>query len=263
GLIKKNIKFDYNNFINYFTLGHPTAAQKLVSFVSYEDGVRTTAYSHERIIFIETMGMHAGWLALSSSLGDPDFIIIPEFPLNYEDFLVKLLELYKIQRHAVVVVAEGARWGDGRYISSDENEKDDFGHPRFKGSAEVLAKKVKRDLSKHFDTRNINSVNPSYLYRSGKPSKVDKNCAFLLGNAVIEIISSQLKQSVFLSLTYSGKNYNYEMIPLKEIINMSNFYRQVDDSLYDHKNYQATDIAKKYWSTFIKSFPKKKYGVFI
>lgn len=45
--------------LNYFTLGFPTAAEKIISFVSLEEGLRTTAYSHERIIIVESMGMHA------------------------------------------------------------------------------------------------------------------------------------------------------------------------------------------------------------
>ncbi|MDR3611416.1 MAG: 6-phosphofructokinase, partial [Ignavibacteriaceae bacterium] len=71
-LISKTIDNDVginNNkgIVNYFTLGYPTAAEKISSFVSLSEGLRTTAYSHERIIIVESMGMHAGWLALGSS----------------------------------------------------------------------------------------------------------------------------------------------------------------------------------------------------
>ena len=129
--------------INYFTLGFPSAARKISSFVSLKEGLRTTAYSHERILLVESMGMHAGWLALSSSMGYPDFMILPEFPLDYDRFLNRVLKRYESRKHVIVVVAEGARFSDGSHISADKNERDDFGHPRFKGSAEALSRKMK------------------------------------------------------------------------------------------------------------------------
>ena len=129
--------------------------------------MRSTAYSHERIVVVESMGMHAGWLALSSSMGHPDFIVIPEFPLEYDRFRSKVAEQYAKLRHLVIVVAEGTTFSDGSYISADDGEQDDFGHPRLRGSADVLAARLKEDLKREFDTRNVNAVNPSYLYRSG------------------------------------------------------------------------------------------------
>jgi 6-phosphofructokinase len=80
--------------LNYFTLGFPTAAEKIVSFVSLAEGVRTTAYSHERIVIVESMGMSAGWLALASGLGDPDLIILPEFPVDLESIAARTREIY-------------------------------------------------------------------------------------------------------------------------------------------------------------------------
>ena len=86
GIIPENGQVKPEEITNYFTLGFPTAAGKISSFVSLREGLRTTAYSHERLIVVESMGMSAGWLALSSSMGHPDFIVIPEFSLVYEKF---------------------------------------------------------------------------------------------------------------------------------------------------------------------------------
>lgn len=116
-LISKTIDNDVgqingSEILNHFTLGFPTAARKISSFVSLSEGLRTTAYSHERIIVVESMGMHAGWLALSSSLGHPDFIVIPEFPLDYESFREQVVKKYVDQQHLIIVVAEGAKFAD-------------------------------------------------------------------------------------------------------------------------------------------------------
>ena len=192
GSISSNGDFRSEDFRNYFTLGYPSAVNKIISYVSLEDGIRTTAYSHERIMILESMGMHAGWLALSSGLGKPDLIIIPEFPIDYEDLCSKLVKLYKSQRHAIVVVAEGAKFKDSGLINIGHNEFDDFGNPRFGGSSYILRDMLKKDLSKFFNTRNINAVNPSYLYRSGKPNNLDFSIAKQMGEMAIDLLSKNL-----------------------------------------------------------------------
>jgi len=128
-----NVKTEFRpeSMINFFTLGFPSASSKMASFISLKEGLRTTAYSHERIIIVESMGMHTGWLALSSGMGSPDFIIIPEFPLDYESFLKKTIERYEKQRHLIIVVAEGAKMKDGTYIYAEKDEIENFNHPRF------------------------------------------------------------------------------------------------------------------------------------
>ena len=87
------------------------------------------------------------WLALSSALGNPDFIIIPEFPLNYQQFKEKVKEKFIRNRNVIVVVAEGSRWDNNLYIAADESNQDNFGHPKFKGASEAVAGKLKRILS--------------------------------------------------------------------------------------------------------------------
>jgi 6-phosphofructokinase len=84
-------KVDYEKIVNYLTSGFATAAYKAASFAS---DLRTTAYSHERIMFLETMGRSPGWLALSSYKGKPDFILVPEVTLDFERFKKALAKRY-------------------------------------------------------------------------------------------------------------------------------------------------------------------------
>jgi 6-phosphofructokinase 1 len=164
------------------------------------------------------MGMHAGWLALSSSLGHPDFIVIPEFPLEYNKFLEMVLRRYREKKNLIVVVAEGAKFGDGSHMSADENEKDDFGHPRFKGSADTLAKKLKEDLKKYFDTRNINAVNPSYLYRSGAPCDLDMQWGDKLGKEAIRLNSEGLGGTVVLTIQKGERGFSMAPYSLSKLM---------------------------------------------
>lgn len=238
---------------NYFTLGYPTAAGRIISYVSLEEGIRTTAYSHERIMILESMGMYAGWLALASGLAEPDFIIIPEFPLDYDEFCKKLIQSYNSQKHAVIVIAEGARLKDGGYISAEFNEQDDFGHPRFGGSSLVLRDALKKDLRHFFDTRNINAVNPSYLYRSGKPNDLDLSTAQKMGAMAVILLSETSEklsgQPTLLATNCKNGIIDIKALPLSSFPKTKDGHfpkRFVDSDFYDSENYQITSFGKKY-----------------
>jgi len=264
-LLSKTIDNDvglYNDgsFLNTFTLGYPTAAEKIASFVSLEEGIRTTAWSHERIMVVESMGMHAGWLALASSSGNPDFIIIPEFPLDFEKFREKVISKYKEKNHVIIVVSEGAKWKNGHYISADELEKDSFGHPRFIGTAQVLTKHLKESLKKDFDTRNVNFINPSYLYRSGRPNTVDKMMAIRMGVTAVDHLNNSI-ETIFIYSDLTGDScfetckYNFN-----NLTDIEEFHRFVDDTLYDPVLMNITPRGEIYFNSFVPHFKKSIFA---
>ena len=263
-LISKTIDNDVGIFtksgiVNYFTLGYPTAASKISSFVSLQEGMRTTAYSHERIIVVESMGMHAGWLALASSMGNPDFIVIPEFPVRYAHLLECVADRYEAQRNVIIVTAEGARWENGSYLSADDSEKDSFGHPRFKGAADVLAKKLKEDLKGKFDTRNVNAVNPSYLYRSGSPCALDAASAAKLGKKAVSVLSKGVSSSSLLTIQRTATGFSASEYPLAATKGIEDLHRFIDTELYSPETYTATKKARKYLSTIVREFEHIHY----
>ena len=265
-LISKTIDNDVGiidsaEIVNYFTLGFPTAAKRIATLVSLKEGVRTTAYSHERIVVLESMGMHAGWLALASSMGHPDFIIIPEFPLNYAHLKKLIIERYKANKNVIVVIAEGARFQDGSYVSADENEKDDFGHPRLIGAAVTLSKKLKEDLKNHFDTRNVNGVNPSYLYRSGTPSSLDLCWAEKLGKEAIRLLSQSFEASIFLTVKKETKGFSVFPYPLSNFKGIRELHRVVDKRFYNHEEYAVTEEGRKYLAEIVEEIAEQTYGL--
>ncbi len=264
-LISKTIDNDVGinedgRMLNFFTLGYPTAAQRISSLVSLRDGLRTTAYSHERIIVVESMGMHAGWLAISSAMGHPDFIVIPEFPLDYDSFAQKVSRRFYEQRNVIVVISEGAKWSDGSYISANEEEKDNFGHPKFKGAAETLANRLKEDLRSLFDTRNVNSVNPSYLYRSGTPNALDLASAAVLGKDAISLLRKGITEPVFLTLNSTSHGLESEPYYLRDLSDIEDFHRFVDARFYDQSVFGVTDEGKKYLSKIVSDLGTPVYG---
>ena len=248
--------------LNYFTLGFPTAAEKISSFVSLKEGLRTTAYSHERLIIVESMGMHAGWLALSAALGHPDFIILPEFPLDYEPFLDRVLRTYTRQKHLLIVVAEGARWRDGSFVQAEKDDVEGFGHPRFGGAARVLQERLKNDLARHMPTRNINAVNPSYLYRAGGPNPLDRQWAEALGERAVRILAARTPEPAFLAVEKGESGFSVRAHALSGFTGIGDLHRLVDTRLYDPAEYRATERGLEYLRTVAREIPfDNAYGI--
>jgi len=252
---RTTVKNGQMQILNYFTLGFPTAGEKIARFVSLEEGLRTTAYSHERIIIVESMGMQAGWLALASCFGKPDFILIPEFPLEYSLFLRKLKEVYQIQRHAIVVVAEGAKYSDGSYLYAETKESDTFGNPRFGGASVMLRDRLKKDLAGFMEVRNINAVNPSYLYRSGSPAGLDLTIGKRIGAYCAHLISKEdLAEHRFVGIqkTHSGfepEAYSLAQFPETEKKRFPK--RFVDSYFYDPERWHISPLGKEYLEPLI------------
>ncbi len=261
GAMPKGREIAFPDIVNYFTLGFPTASRKISSFVSLKEGLRTTAYSHRRIILLESMGMHAGWLALSAALGHPDLIILPEFPLKYESFKGKVIKRYGKQKNLIIVIAEGARWDNGTYISTVEGEEDDFGHPRFRGAAESLARRLKEDLKQYFDTRNVNFVNPSYLYRSGAPCGLDLEWAGRLGREAVKLLASHPGGSICLAIRRYEEKFALCPRSVADVRSIEQLHRFVDDRFYDPRRMSITAAGREYLRCIAEDIPEEEYGL--
>ena len=145
------------------------------------DRLHTTAESHDRVIVVEVMGRHAGWLAVASGIaGGADVVLIPEFPLTVE----RCAELIK-QRHArekdfsIVVVSEGwplTREEGAEELSTRTGEVDAFGHARLGGVGQQLADLLEQITG--FETR-VTTL--GHLQRGGTPTAYDRILATRYG----------------------------------------------------------------------------------
>ena len=127
-----------------FTFGFHTAVQIATDAI---DRLHTTAESHDRVMVVEVMGRHAGWIATYSGLaGGADIILIPEEPFDIEEICDRLT--HRHQRGAnfsIVVVAEGATPIEGT-MELQSGEIDEFGHVRLGGVGNRLRR---RDRAAH------------------------------------------------------------------------------------------------------------------
>jgi 6-phosphofructokinase len=242
--------------VNYFNLGYPTAADKISRFVSLEEGIRTTAYSHERIMIVESMGMHAGWLALASAFGRPDAVIIPEFPLDYGLFLFAIKKIYEKKRHAVVVIAEGSREAEGAFFSPNTaTDTDSFGNPRFGGASLALRDRLKNDMKGFMEVRNINAVNPSYWYRSGSPSPVDRLAAELLSGFVFELIQKGVQGHRFVFIDRSDASFRARDCAFSDFhqTDRGRFPKRfIPREFYNPESFSATPLWEEYLDPIVE-----------
>jgi len=148
------------------------------------DRLHTTAESHRRVMVVEVMGRHAGWIAVEAGLaGGADVILIPEVPIDIEE-VCKLLK----KRHArgksfsIVVVAEGAKFKKGKLIKQ-EKKLDAFGHIRLGGIGHRLSEEIEKRAK--IETR-VTVL--GHLQRGGTPTAFDRVLGTRFGIKAMELV---------------------------------------------------------------------------
>ena len=260
GLPPPGDPIDYDRMTNYFTPGFPSAARFAARLVSLDSGLRTTAYSHERIVLAEAMGMSAGWLALAAGYGRPDLVVIPEVPLVYDRFVEALLEVYRRQKHVVAVVAEGATYEDGQPIYLDQSNVDAFGHAKAGGCCHALAQRLKSDLGETLGTRNFNAVIPSYLFRCGSPAPVDGDLAVQLGGLAVDMLA-QGQVDAMACVARRGDRLTvqpqvFDALPRRP--DGTIIPRRVDPRFYDAQRFAVTEAGLEYLRPILGPRPPVK-----
>jgi phosphofructokinase-like protein len=166
-----------------YTFGFDTAVQIVAEAI---DRLHTTAESHHRVMVVEVMGRHTGWIATYSGMaGGADSILVPERPFNIHDVCGLIQKrLQRGRRFAIVVVAEGAK-PDGTHGApiTRGTRVDEFGHERLGGIGEWLGKQIE-DLT-GIETR-VTVL--GHVQRGGTPTAYDRVLATRLGLMAIELI---------------------------------------------------------------------------
>jgi ATP-dependent phosphofructokinase / diphosphate-dependent phosphofructokinase len=168
------------------TFGFDTAVSIVTEAL---DRLHTTAESHDRLMVVEVMGRHAGWLAVHSGIaGGADVILIAEHPMSVE----RCAELIQ-RRHSrgkdfsIVVVAEGYpltyESGAAQDLATSTEELDAFGHVRLGGIGERLAQELKERTG--FDTR-VTTL--GHVQRGGSPTAYDRVLATRYGLLAADLV---------------------------------------------------------------------------
>jgi len=164
-----------------YTFGFDTAINVSMECI---DRLHTTAESHHRIIVVEVMGRHAGWIAIESGIaGGADVILIPEVPIDIEQVCGSIKKRHdRGKTFSIVVVAEGAQFKDASLILQEER-LDAFGHVRLGGIAERLAE----EIGKRTDYETRVSV-LGHIQRGGSPTAFDRVLGTRFGVKAVELV---------------------------------------------------------------------------
>ena len=163
------------------TFGFDTAVQTAVDAI---DRLHTTAESHDRVMVVEVMGRHAGWIALHSGMaGGANVILIPERPFDIEEVVRHLEARHGDGRHAsIVVVAEGASPKEGT-LALQAGGVDDFGHVRLGGVGNLVTEEIAKRTG--WDTR---ATILGHVIRGGTPTAYDRLLATRFGLGAIDAV---------------------------------------------------------------------------
>ncbi len=166
------------------TFGFDTAVSIATEAI---DRLHSTAKSHERVMVVEVMGRHSGWIALNSGLsGSADVILIPEIPFHIDKVCDHIMD-YDVrgQHYSIVVVAEGASPAGGRIIDKGKGEI---------GRQDVVLGGIGEYLAKEIATRTgkeTRSLVLGHLQRGGPPTTFDRLVALRFGAAAVRSIGEQ------------------------------------------------------------------------
>jgi ATP-dependent phosphofructokinase / diphosphate-dependent phosphofructokinase len=163
-----------------FSLGFDTAVNIGVEAM---DRLHTTAESHHRVLILEVMGRHAGWIALNVGLaGGANVILIPEHPFDIEEVCEYVEARFLLRYAPIIVVAEGALPAAGT-MPWQEGELDAFGHPRLGGIGHRLEGEIESRTGKECRASVL-----GHVQRGGSPSAFDRVLASRFGLHAIDAV---------------------------------------------------------------------------
>lgn len=165
-----------------YTFGFDTAVSIATDAI---DRLHTTAESHDRVMVVEVMGRHAGWIATIAGIaGGADCILIPEVPFSMDE----ICELIK-KRHgrgkdfSIVVVAEGAKPAEAKDLVIQSPKVDAFGHVRLGGIGYLVGEEIEKRTG--IETR-VTIL--GHIQRGGTPTAFDRVLATRFGIAAVDLV---------------------------------------------------------------------------
>ncbi|WP_436773936.1 6-phosphofructokinase [Yinghuangia sp. YIM S09857] len=163
-----------------YTFGFDTAVNIATEAI---DRLHTTAESHRRVLIVEVMGRHAGWIAIHSGMaGGANVILIPEQQFDIEQVCAWVESRFRTNYAPIVVVAEGAIPKEGQMVTKDQT-LDAFGHVKLSGIGDWLASEIERRTGHEARTTVL-----GHVQRGGTPTAFDRWLATRFGFHAIDAV---------------------------------------------------------------------------
>jgi 6-phosphofructokinase len=214
--------------------------------------VASMARTSTKVFVLEVMGRHAGWIAAAGGLagtreGDaPHIILFPEIAFDEVAFLERVKRSVDTQGYCVIVVSEGVKYPDGRFLA-EAGSRDAFGHAQLGGVGPVIAALVKDKLGYKYHWAVAD-----YLQRAARhiASKTDVNQAYAVGKAAVEYAVKGMNAVMPAIIRKSSKPYRWviEPVPLADVANVE---KKVPRNFITEDGFGITAACRRYLSPLI------------
>ena len=218
--------------------------------------VKSMSSSSTKVFILEVMGRHAGWLAASSGLAQsnnnsaPHIILLPEVPFNENKFLKRVKDSVKKEGYCVVVVSEGAKYKNGKFLA-DAGTVDSFGHKQLGGVAPRIAALINKKLGLKYHW-----AVSDYLQRSARhiSSQVDLDQAYAVGKAAVEFAAAGENSIMPIIVRKKSKPYSWDIGKVK-LSKVANVERKMPKNFISKDGFGITQSCKNYLSPLIQGEP--------
>ena len=217
-----------------------------------------------KVFILEVMGRHAGWIAAAGGLAGsktsdpPHIILFPEVPFDQKAFLKRVKESVDKYSYCVIVVSEGARYADGRFLA-DAGTRDAFGHVQLGGVAPTVANLIKSELGYKYHW-----AVSDYLQRSARhiASKTDVDQAYAMGKAAIELAVKGEDAVMPIIVRTSDKPYRWKVGTAK-LSQVANKEKAMPRRFINRDGFGITASCRRYLEPLIRGedYPPYKDGL--
>ncbi len=215
--------------------------------------VSSMAKTSTKVFVIEVMGRHAGWIAAAGGLAAdedndiPIIILFPEVDFDQARFLEKVKENVESYEYCTVVVSEGAKWPDGRFLA-EQKTRDAFGHAQLGGAAPVVANMIKDNLGYKYHWAVAD-----YLQRSARhiASKTDVDQAYALGQAAVEMALAGSNAIMPAIQRTSDEPYEWKIIEA-DLSDVANVEKKMPTEYISSDGFGITEACRRYLLPLIK-----------
>ena len=237
---------------------------KYIAISTQEAAIDVRSMKQTKVFILEVMGRHAGWIAASGGLAGhkphepPHIILFPEIPFDERAFLRKVKQAVTKWDNCVIVVSEGVRRKNGKFLS-DAGRKDAFGHTQLGGVAPVLASLVERKFGYKYHDAVVD-----YLQRSARhiASKTDVDQAYAVGKAAVELALEGKSGVMPIIVRKSDAPYRWK-IGIEALKNVANKEKTVPRRYISKDGFGITAAGRRYLEPLIlgEDYPPYKNGL--
>ncbi|MGH8258035.1 MAG: 6-phosphofructokinase, partial [Steroidobacteraceae bacterium] len=226
--------------------------------------VASMARTSTKVFVLEVMGRHAGWIAAAAGLAGrkphepPHVILFPEIPFEQARFLERVKHCVSNYGYCVIVVSEGAKYPDGRFLAQ-AGTQDAFGHTQLGGVGPVVANIVREALGYKYHWAVAD-----YLQRAARhiASKVDVEQAYAVGRAAVEYALRGMNAVMPAIRRRASHPYRWDIVPVP-LAEVANVEKKVPRDFISADGFGITAACRRYLAPLIagEDYPPYRDGL--